>query len=166
MTGLLHEVVAGLAEEAGFGVRDDGDSVRLNVSDGALVVSVGTRTFVVERIERGVVEGVDLETPSRAALDRYLLLVVGAQWRSRRGLPVFQPSPPAAAPLVAPERVGRRWNLRWAVPADGSGGAGEQWASLAWEMDAEDLARVLTVPLTDIALAIRDPQGSTGGLHR
>ena len=163
MTELMSDLVRELEREDGYGVHEDGGGVRLAMSDGALVVSSAAGNYVVTTVDRGVVEGIDLETTSGEALDRYLLLVVGAQWRDRRGLTAFRPAPAAAQGRPTPEVVGGRWRLRWRASAADPHDVVEEQATLAWEADAEDLARVLATPLDDLAASVRHPQEHPAG---
>ncbi|ADG76133.1 hypothetical protein Cfla_3252 [Cellulomonas flavigena DSM 20109] len=154
MTPNIPPEVRGLVDEAGGSIEIRGNAVRIDFGDTGLQVREDDGRFLVEAIERGTVEGVDLETSSRAALERLLVVSCGATWRSRRRLGTLQPpSRRSTAPDTRLQPDGPVWVLEWQE-------SGEMQRAVFWsQWDARAVAQALAADLGDVAAAVRRADG-------
>ncbi|MBO0898951.1 hypothetical protein J1G44_06065 [Cellulomonas sp. zg-ZUI199] len=152
MTLTQPELLLSFVVEAGGVAEQRGDVLHLRLDDVTLLVRADEGRYVVEHMERGVVEGTDLDTTSRHALDRFLVLSAGQSWRSRNRLrPLRAPSGGISEVTVRADGPG--WSVDWADLE------GPQHATLWSKFDAHELARALPHTLQDVAASIRDVDG-------
>ncbi len=158
----LDERVVALAEAAGLFVEAQRASGSVTVSwgDVKMVLSDRSGDFTVERVERGVVEAVDLATRSFQAVERFVVLMVGPSWRAREGLPWLRVPVAYSGEDPGPLPPGMT-----ASPDDGytvltwRGLDGPQAARLFARSDAYALAWALTASLEDVFASFKDAEG-------
>lgn len=106
------ELLLSFVVEAGGVAEQRGDVLHLRLDDVTLLVRADEGRYVVEQMDRGVVEGTDLDTTSRPALDRFLALSAGQSWRSRNRLrPLRAPSGGISEVTVRADGPG--WSADW-----------------------------------------------------
>jgi hypothetical protein len=150
----LPETLTALIAEAGGVVEQRADVLDIRFSDVVLLVRATEARFVVERVERGVVEGSDLDTTSRAALERFLVLSCGGSWRSKKRLRPLRVPASADGALTASVRPdGSMWTVHW-VDADGA-----QQASCWSQFDAREVAWTLPAAVDAVVESFRQPDG-------
>ena len=146
----LPETLTALVAEAEGVVEQRADVLHLRFSDVVLLVRATEGRFVVERVNRGVVEGPDLATTSRAALERFLVLSCGGSWRSKNRLRPLRVPASADGAVTAPLRPdGPRWTVDW-VDADGV-----QQASCWSRLDAREVAWTVPAALDAVVESFR-----------
>ena len=114
---LLQSAVVALVESTGREVVQRGElDATITSVDGKEVITARGGVISVERFERGVSEGIELETDDRSILNMHIVLLYGSLFRSRARMtrlrvpPIDWIGPPQEGDLV---EAGPTFGVRW-----------------------------------------------------